>query len=54
MWIQKNNRKGKYYWYEYSQWDIYKYCYAKRTTRYLRPAKWWEVILNKLFKWQPK
>ena len=50
MWLQKS--KGKYYWYEFAPANIYNNF--ESGPFYVRPAKWWEVILNKLFGWQPK
>jgi len=45
MWLQKNNRNGKYYWYGYLEKGVHPY---------LGKATWLEVILNKLFKCCPK
>ena len=56
MWLQKS--KGKYYWYEckkgWKKTQIGAIYLGPAGHQYLRPAKWWEVILNKLFGWQPK
>ena len=59
MWLQKS--KGKYYWYDYRDYieietesGTTRFYRARTKCRYVRPAKWWEVILNKLFGWQPK
>ena len=46
MWLQTT--KGKEYWYMYADWFI------PGKTIYLGKAKWWEVILNELFGYQPE
>lgn len=63
MWLSKRNKN--YYWYDYTDiiitrhpkgvWDtVPKRSWTGRKSKYIRPAKFWEVILNKLFKWQPR
>lgn len=48
MWLQKVD--GNYYWYGVNRFLSNKLC----KNLYIRPAKWWEIILNKWFKWQPR
>ena len=58
MYISKINKR--HYWYDYTSFVSEKginkinRAYSKKGVRYVRKAKAWEVLLNKLFKWTPK